>query len=170
MWALRTTDDRGALVARVGLAIVMLPHGAQKAFGWFGGEGLQATIQGMTQQGLPVFVPVLVVLAELVGSVALLLGVLGRLAAASIAVVMLGAVALVHLEHGLFMNWTGAQAGEGFEYHLLALTLAAVVLIEGSGAVSVDRAIQRHREEPAARGWEHVGVTAPDTDAAPARR
>jgi putative oxidoreductase len=170
MWGVRTTDDWGALVARVGLASVMLPHGAQKAFGWFGGEGLPGTIHGMTEQGLPVFVPVFVVLAELVGSAALLVGFLGRLAAASIAAVMLGAVVLVHFEYGLFMNWTGKQAGEGFEYHILALAIAAVVLIKGSGAVSADRAIQRHREEPAAGGWEHVGVTAPDTDAAPARR
>ncbi len=170
MGAVRTTDDWGALVARVGLAIVMFPHGAQKAFGWFGGEGLQATIAGMTEQGLPVFVPVFVVLAELVGSAALLAGLLGRVAAASIAAVMLGAVVLVHFEHGFFMNWTGRQPGEGFEYHLLALALAAVVLIKGSGAVSVDRAIERGREEPAAADWAHVGVTAPDTDAAPARR
>ena len=170
MWTARTADDWGALVARVGLAIVMFPHGAQKAFGWFGGEGLQATINGMTEQGLPVFVPVFVVLAELAGSAALLAGLLGRVAAASIAAVMLGAVALVHFEHGFFMNWTGTQSAEGFEYHILAVTLAAVVLIKGSGALSVDRAIERRREGPAAAGWAHVGVTAPDTDAAPARR
>lgn len=170
MWAVRTTDDWGALVARVGLAIVMFPHGAQKAFGWFGGEGLQPTIYGMAEEGLPVFVPVFVVLAELVGSIALLAGLLGRLAAAGIAAVMLGAVVLVHYGHGFFMNWKGTQAGEGFEYHLLALALAAVVLIKGSGALSVDRAIEQYRDEPAAADWAHVGVTAPDSDATPSRR
>jgi putative oxidoreductase len=170
MWAVRTTDDWGALVARVSLGIVMPPHGMQKAFGWYGGEGLQATIAGMTGQGLPTFVPLFVVLAEVAGSAALIAGLLGRLAAASIAVVMLGAVALVHLEHGFFMNWSGEQAGEGFEYHLLALALATVVLIKGSGAWSLDRAIERHREEPAPAEWAHVGVTAPDSDATPSRR
>ena len=170
MWAIHTRDDWGALTARVSLAIVMFPHGAQKAFGVFGGEGFAATITGMTEQGLPVIVPVFVVLAELVGSIVLLAGLLGRLAAASIAAVMLGAVVLVHFEHGFFMNWSGKQAGEGFEYHLLAIGLATVVLIKGSGALSVDRAIERFREEPAAAHWAHVGVTAPDTDATPSRR
>jgi putative oxidoreductase len=170
MWGVRTTDDWAALVARVGLATVMLPHGAQKVLGWFGGEGFQATIRGMAEQGLPAVVPVLVMLAEMVGSLALLAGFLGRLAAAGIALVMLGAVFLVHAQHGFFMNWTGSQAGEGFEYHLLALALAAMVLIKGSGALSVDLALTRRRDEPALGDWAHVGMTAPDADAAPSRR
>jgi putative oxidoreductase len=153
----------------VALASVMFPHGAQKALGWFGGEGLQGTIAGMTEQGLPVVVPVFVILAELLGSAALLVGLFGRLAAASIAAVMLGAVVLVHFEHGFFMNWSGKQAGEGFEYHVLALALALVVVITGSGTLSVDRAIERRREA-AATDWTHVGITAPDTDATPSRR
>jgi putative oxidoreductase len=170
MWLTRTGDDWAALLARVGLAIVMLPHGAQKAFGWFGGEGLQATISSMSEQGLPVIIPVFVVLAELLGSLGLLVGLFGRLAAAGISVVMLGATFLVHLPNGFFMNWTGKQAGEGFEYHLLALALATVVLIKGSGTLSFDRARSRRAEEPVPGDWTHVGVTAPDTDPTPSRR
>jgi putative oxidoreductase len=113
---------------------------------------------------------VFVVLAELLGSAALLVGLFGRLAAASIGAVMLGAVALVHLEHGFFMNWSGKQAGEGFEYHLLALALAAVVLITGSGALSADRAIEQRSEGTAATDRAHVGITTPDMDATPSRR
>jgi putative oxidoreductase len=170
MWLVRTRDDWAALLARLGLAVVMLPHGAQKAFGWFDGEGVQATIGSMSEQGLPVIVPVFVVLTELLGSLGLLAGLLGRLAAAGIAAVMLGAIVLVHFSNGFFMNWTGKQAGEGFEYHLLALALAAVVFIKGSGALSVDRALSRRAEESAPGDWAHVGVTAPDTDAIPSRR
>ena len=47
---------------------------------------------------------------------------------------MLGAIFIVHGEHGFFMNWYGAQQGKGFEYHLLALWLAVAVMIKGSDA------------------------------------
>jgi uncharacterized membrane protein YphA (DoxX/SURF4 family) len=36
------------------------------------------------------------------------------------------------------MNWTGAQGGEGFEYHLLVLALALPLIVKGGGAASVD--------------------------------
>jgi putative oxidoreductase len=167
MWLVRTSDDRGALVARVVLGIVMFPHGAQKAFGWFGGEGFRATVQGMEQQGIPAALSVLIMAGELLGSLALVVGLLGRVAAAGIAMIMLGAIVLVHAEHGFFMNWTGAQRGEGFEYHLLALALALVVLIRGSGALSLDRALGAD-DVPAADERTHVGLKAPDVDGAPA--
>ena len=61
--------------------------------------------------------------------------------AAGVAAVMVGAIVTVHLTHGFFMNWTGAQAGEGFEFHILAIALALVVMLRGSGAASVDRAL-----------------------------
>jgi putative oxidoreductase len=86
---------------------------------------------------------VLVVLIESLGAIALMVGAAGRLAALGIIAVMTGAVVTAHLPNGFFMNWTGQQAGEGFEYHLLAIALAAVVLISGSGRASVDRAVAR---------------------------
>jgi putative oxidoreductase len=52
---------------------------------------------------------------------------------------MVVAVAMVHLENGMFMNWGGKQAGEGFEFHILALGIALAVMIKGSGALSLDR-------------------------------
>jgi putative oxidoreductase len=168
MWLVRTGRDWATLPARLGLAVVMFPHGAQKAFGWFGGDGLAATVATMGEQGLPVIVPVLVVLAETLGSLALLVGLLGRLAALGIGLVMLGAIYLVHLPHGFFMNWTGRQAGEGFEYHLLALALTMVVMIKGSGALSVDRLLTRGREASVPADGRHVGAAAPDTDPSPA--
>jgi putative oxidoreductase len=166
MRLLRTSNDSAALVARLALGLVMLPHGAQKVLGWFGGEGLRATIDGMSQQGIPVALALAVVAGELLGSIALVAGLLGRLAAAGILLIMLGAIVLVHFEHGFFMNWTGAQSGEGFEYHLLAMGLALVVLIKGSGALSIDRALRRRAADVAyirLRGpLTHVGASTPD--------
>ncbi len=52
---------------------------------------------------------------------------------------MIVAVAMVHGQFGFFMNWTGAQKGEGYEYHLLLLGTSAFLMIRGAGAVSVDR-------------------------------
>jgi putative oxidoreductase len=52
---------------------------------------------------------------------------------------MIVAIALVHRQFGFFMNWTGAQKGEGYEYHLLVLAAAAFLMIRGAGAASVDR-------------------------------
>jgi putative oxidoreductase len=46
---------------------------------------------------------------------------------------------MVHHQFGLFMNWTGAQKGEGYEFHLLALAITAFLMIRGAGAASVDR-------------------------------
>ncbi len=145
MWrrVIQTWEDRAMLVLRLALGVVMFAHGAQKGLGWFGGEGLAATVTGMEQQGLPVPVALLVVAAELLGSLGLILGLLGRLAAAGIGLVMLGAIFLVHLPNGLFMNWTGQQPGEGFEYHVLALAMVVAVMVRGSGALSVDLALSR---------------------------
>ena len=52
---------------------------------------------------------------------------------------MLGAITTVHAQHGLFMNWTGAQAGEGFEYHLLIIGAAMALVFAGAGRWSLDR-------------------------------
>jgi putative oxidoreductase len=166
MGLIRTRNSRTALVARLTLGLVMLPHGAQKALGWFGGEGLRATIEDMSQQGIPVALGLAVVAGELLGSLALVFGLFGRLAAAAIFLIMLGAIVLVHLENGFFMNWTGTKAGEGFEYHVLAMGLALVVCMKGSGALSIDRTLTRRHVKPslyeARSPLAHVGASTPD--------
>jgi len=129
------------LVLRLTLALVIFPHGAQKLFGWFGGFGFKATMGYFTSQGLPAAVGLLVILAESLGAVMLAVGLGSRLAAVGIVCVMLGAVALVHFKHGFFMNWFGQQAGEGFEYHLLAASIGAALVLTGSGLWSLDRLI-----------------------------
>jgi putative oxidoreductase len=141
-WLARLTGTRAEIapaIARVALGLVMFPHGAQKMLGWFGGSGFSATYGLFTQKlGVPGPLAVLAILTEFLGSLALIAGVGGRLAALGIASVMLVAIGMVHLPNGFFMNWTGARAGEGFEYHLLVLALAAIVIVRGSGAKSLD--------------------------------
>jgi len=147
LWQLGRTDPSyAALVLRLTLAIVMFPHGAQKLLGWFGGLGFSGTMAALTEtNGLPAVVAFLVIVIEFFGSIGLALGFLSRIAAAGIAAVMIGAVLTTHVQVGFFMNWFGNQTGEGFEYHLLALGIALAVMIEGSGAISLDRMLSDRR-------------------------
>jgi len=139
-----TRDEIAPLVMRIMLGVVFFPHGAQKVLGWFGGYGLQGTLNFFTQTvGLPLFLAVLVIAAEFLGSLGLIVGFLTRIAAFGIACVMAGAIFTVHLQNGFFMNWAGKQAGEGFEYHLLAITLAVALMITGGGKASVDLILKR---------------------------
>ena len=134
-----TTDDKGALLARVTLGAVMFPHGAQKALGWFGGYGFSGTMETFTaKMGIPGVLALAAIAAEFLGAIALILGIGGRVAAFGIGVTMIVA-ATMHAGNGFFMNWYGKQAGEGFEYHLLAIGLAAALVVRGSGAFSLDR-------------------------------
>lgn len=129
------------VVARLVLGLVMLPHGLQHALGWLGGYGFHGTLGWMTDTlGFPAPLAALAIVVELLAPVGLVLGLGGRLAAAGIFGLMVGA-ASTHLPNGFFMNWFGTLAPgvEGYEYHLIALALAAVVMIEGSGALSLDR-------------------------------
>ena len=143
MKALFQTDDGLAgFILRVTLGLVMFPHGAQKLLGWFGGFGFDGTMGFFTQKmGLPWIIAFLIIIGESFGSLGLLAGFLTRFAAASLAVIMLGAITMVHLPHGFFMNWGGQQQGEGYEYHLLVIGIAAALLITGGGRWSVDRVV-----------------------------
>jgi putative oxidoreductase len=163
---LRTDDAWARLWQRIALAVVMFPHGAQKLFGWFGGFGYHATLDAMSgQMGVPRPLVVLVMIAEAIGSIGLLFGALTRVAAFGVSAVMLGAIMLVHRHVGFFMNWSGAQAGEGLEYHVLALALSLPLMVWGAGHLSVDgalaRRISRMRPGRGAPYAEHGGVRAP---------
>jgi putative oxidoreductase len=139
---LLATDAAAApAVARVALAVILFPHGAQHALGWFGGYGFAGTYQWMTATlGFPGPLAALAIVVELLAPLALLVGLGGRLAALGLFGLMVGA-ASTHLSDGFFMNWFGAlkPGQEGFEYHLLVMALAAVVVLAGSGALSLDR-------------------------------
>lgn len=131
-------------VARLALAAVIFPHGAQKLLGIFGGYGFSGTMGYFTGTlGIPYLFGLLAIIAEFFGPIALIAGILSRIAAAGIGVVMLIAVSMVHFANGFFMNWSGQQAGEGFEYHILAFGLALAVAIGGGGIFSVDRRLGR---------------------------
>ena len=141
---LSTQDDVAPLVMRVMLGVVFFPHGAKKVLGWFGGYGLDGTLNFFTEtMGIPLVFALLVIAAEFLGALGLIVGFMTRVAAVGVASVMAGAIFMVHLPHGFFMNWAGAQAGEGFEYHLLAIALAVALMIVGGGKASVDLLLSR---------------------------
>jgi len=135
---LDTRRDLAATLLRLSLGAVVLPHGLQKAFGWFDGFGLRATFDFFAGLGVPAPVAALVVASDLVGSLFLIFGFCTRIAAAGAGLVMLGAVALYHAPNGFFMNWGGQPRGEGFEFHLLALGMAGALMIGGGGRASLD--------------------------------
>lgn len=136
-------SDKGSTLIRITLGLVMFPHGAQKLLGWFGGHGYTNTMAYFTDHmGIPAILAFLVIIAESFGALALVAGLLTRVSAAGIAAVMTVA-ATVHATNGFFMNWDGSQAGEGYEYHLLALGMAVVLIIRGGGALSLDSILRQ---------------------------
>jgi len=143
---IQTDDDVAGLILRVLLGIVFFPHGAQKLLGWFGGHGFSGTMGFFTEDmGIPVIFAFLAIMAESLGSIALLTGFLTRIAALGIGTVMVVAVLMVHLPYGFFMNWFGNQKGEGFEFHLLAIAIAIALIIKGGGKWSIDRLLSKEK-------------------------
>jgi putative oxidoreductase len=135
-----TDPDWIQTIARVTLGVIFFAHGSQKLLGWFEGPGLKETMRAMHEfLGLPVLLAFAAIAAEFFGGAALIVGLLSRVAAVGISVIMVSAILMVHGRHGLFLNWFGDRKGHGYEYHLLALALAAAVIVRGSGAVSLDR-------------------------------
>jgi putative oxidoreductase len=141
---INTTGDFSLTILRLILGGVFFAHGAQKALGCFGGYGFTGTMGFFTQQmHIPAVFAFLAICAEFLGGIGLVLGLLGRVAAFGILCDMLVAVSLVHFKFGFFINWSGTKAGEGYEYHLLAIAVALALMIKGSGALSIDRALSK---------------------------
>ena len=137
-----TDENNATAILRLVLGVLFFAHGAQKMLGWFGGYGFSGTMGFFTgTMHIPAPLAFLAIAAEFFGGLGLILGLLTRVAAFGIAVNMLVAIATVHGSFGLFMNWTGAQKGEGIEYHLIVLAITAFLMIRGAGAFSVDRVI-----------------------------
>ncbi|HET6764437.1 MAG TPA: DoxX family protein [Longimicrobiaceae bacterium] len=139
----RTGNDWAPTILRVSLALIIFPHGAQKALGWFGGYGIGGTLGFFGSMGIPTVFGILAIAAEFLGAIGLAVGLLSRVAAFGIASTMAVAAVMVHLPNGFFMNWSGKAAGEGFEYHLLVIAMALVIMLKGGGRASVDRALTR---------------------------
>ncbi len=131
------SDDVGKLFLRIVIAVAIFPHGAQKVLGIFGGNGLDATWKFFTET-LHI-APVLAgaaIAVEFLAPLFLLLGLFTRAAAVALAVLMFVAMQY-HTANGFFMNWTGTQAGEGVEYHLLFLGAAIALVLLGGGRFSL---------------------------------
>jgi putative oxidoreductase len=141
----QTNDDVTLLVLRFLLGIVFFPHGMQKLVGWFGGYGFSGTMGFFTGKlAIPDFFAFLAIMAEGLGSLGLISGLLTRVAAFGIAVNMIVAVYLLHFQNGFFMNWSGTQKGEGYEFHILVIAIAIVLMIRGGGKWSIDGVIAEH--------------------------
>lgn len=138
-----TSNDVALTTLRVVLGVVFFAHGAQKMLGWFGGYGFHGTMGFFTHMGMPAPVALLIICTEFFGGLGLLVGLLTRIAALGVFGLMVGAIFMVHLQNGFFMNWMGTQKGEGFEFHLLVLAIAAALLLRGAGAFSLDRSLSK---------------------------
>ena len=138
-----TGNDVALTILRVVLGTVFFAHGAQKMLGWFGGFGFHGTMGFFTNMGMPAPLAFLIICTEFFGGLGLIVGLLTRIASFGIGCLMIGAIFMVHLPNGFFMNWMGNQKGEGFEYHLLVLAMAAALLLRGAGAFSLDRSLSK---------------------------
>ena len=120
----RRLVDISLLVLRVIVGVIFAAHGAQKLFGAFGGPGLAGTVKMMGVLGY------FVTIGEFFGGLGLIVGFLSRFSAASLIVIMLGAIALVHGQNGFF-------APTGFEYNLSLIGLLVPILLLGPGNYSI---------------------------------
>jgi putative oxidoreductase len=147
MWnrVLHTNNNIALTIVRLGLGLVMFPHGAQKMLGWFGGAGFTGTMEFFEHMGIPAPFAFLAIAAEFFGSLGLIFGFLARIASFGVLCNMIVAVVKIHAANGFFMNWTGRQSGEGFEYHILAIAIALAILIRGAGPLSVDLLLNRRK-------------------------
>lgn len=143
---LATNDSVSRLALRVALGIVVLPHGLQKVFGWFGGWGLSGTLGWFDSIGIPAFLGILAIAADFAGALALIAGLGTRIAAFGIGMNMLVAALVVHRPNGFFMNWAGNQKGEGFEFHILAGAMALALVLGGAGRWSLDRVLSSRKQ------------------------
>jgi putative oxidoreductase len=125
-------------ILRVGIGLILIPHGAQKLFGWFGGMGFEKFVALFNTLGYrPGIVWLtLVALTEFVGGILLVLGLFTRFAALALVIFMIVAV---HFTSGKGFFWTAG----GLEYSLLILFVGLVFLIRGGGDYSLDRKLGR---------------------------
>jgi len=123
----RPAVDISLFVARAAAGVIFAAHGAQKLFGAFGGPGLEKTAEMMGPIAYPVAI------GEFFGGLGLVIGFLCRFSAASLIVVMLGAIATVHGKNGFFLQ------NHGFEYNIALIGLLIPVLLAGPGQFAIGR-------------------------------
>ena len=139
-----TNENSSATIIRIVLGLILFPHGAQKLLGWFGGYGFDGTMGFLTGSlGLPWIIGFLVIIIEFFGALALIFGFATRLVSIGLIALFAGIVFTGHLGNGFFMNWSGQQKGEGYEYHILVIGMALSLLVSGAGKWSADYALQK---------------------------
>ncbi len=143
---LATSGSPVFTILRVALGVVIFPHGAQKLLGWWGGWGFDGTMGWFASIGVPAFLGILAIAADFGGALALIAGIGTRIAAFGIGVNMVVAALVVHRSNGFFMNWAGNQAGEGYEFHILAAAIALAVVLGGAGRWSLDRVLAARKQ------------------------
>ena len=135
----RPVVDISLLLLRVIVGVIFAAHGAQKLFGAFGGPGLAAMVKeppdGMGLLGYPVTI------GEFFGGLGLIVGFLTRFSAASLIVIMLGAIFMVHGQNGFFLGASPESKlrDAGLEYNLALIGLLAPILLAGPGTFSIGR-------------------------------
>jgi putative oxidoreductase len=139
---LQTDPDYVYTFLRIITGIIVFPYGMQKLFGWFsapgfGAPGIKASLEQITARNIPKFIAWLIIIGQSFGSIALMSGFLGRIAAGGLFIIFTGAL-IVHLPDGWTLNWFGTKKGEGIEYFVWLLSLLLVIVIKGSGALSMD--------------------------------
>src|SRR5438876_10914788 len=121
----RPAVDLSLLIVRLAVGVIFAAHGSQKLLGAFGGPGLGKIVEMMGPIGY------LVTIGEFFGGLGLIVGFLTRLSAASLIVIMLGAIATVHVKNGFFLD------KQGFEYNLALIGLLLPTLIAGPGRYTI---------------------------------
>jgi len=136
----RTDDSKGSIFLRFALGVVMFPHGAQKVFGLFGGPGYTKTMEMFTiKMHFPGYAVILLMITEFAGALCLIAGLCTRVFAFAIGMSIAICAYMNHLPNGFFMNWSGNQKGEGFEFHILVVGIALALVVKGGGAFLIDR-------------------------------
>lgn len=138
---LKTDPDYCLFFLRLVAGVIIFPYGMQKLLCWFddfgGGVGIKASLAHFRKKKIPKIFACMVIICQSIGSVALITGFLGRMFAAGNLIVFAGAL-IIHLPGGWVMNWTGKKSGEGIEYFVMLLSLLLIIMINGSGAISID--------------------------------
>jgi putative oxidoreductase len=138
---LQTDVDYVYFFLRLIAGIIIFPYGMQKLLGWFdnfgGGVGIKETLMQMKTKKIPGAFAWLIIIGQSIGSIALITGCLGRIAAGANFIIFSGAL-FVHASDGWTMNWIGKKKGEGIEYFVMLLSMLLIIIVKGSGAISID--------------------------------
>ena len=121
--------DIALAVLRVTVGAIFIAHGAQKLFVY----GFGGVTGAFTQMGIPFpgFMGPVIALVEFFGGIALVIGLLTRLAALGIACDMIGAIMFVHFKGGFFLP-------AGYEYALSIIASNVALMLAGGGQFSID--------------------------------